>query len=74
MVNLYFSKTMNREIIKHKVKGYGLKYSNPCPLSTKEEQKMVGNPKYCARGKCPHFKKYVNNKEGKLCVHCEYYG
>ena len=47
---------MNRVIISKRVRGKGLVYSNPCPLSTNETSLFVGNPKTCAEGKCKYFR------------------
>ena len=64
---------MNRVIISKRVKGKGLVFSNPCPLSNHETSRFVGNPRTCAEGKCEYFKRYTTNKEGKPCVHCTFY-
>ena len=62
---------MNREIKSKKVKGYGMKYTNPCPRTNSQVGYYVGNPKYCVKGKCPFFKKLVE-KDGKIYVHCQF--
>lgn len=63
---------MNRQVIKQRVKGKGMVYSNPCPKSTQEETFMVGNPKCCSKEKCQSFRRCFINGKGEEVVHCEY--
>lgn len=61
---------MNREVKTERVKGKGLVYTNPCPLTGSQHEIRVGNPKSC-NASCPFFVK-VFRKNGKLLVHCNH--
>lgn len=52
-----------------RVKGRGMVYLTPCPHSSNELEKRVGNPK-CCNENCPRFVRYTKTSNG-IGVHCK---